>query len=171
LGYAGCINIIMSWNYSKFTFNPLNAKLNPICHLLALLGAHHILYVSRIRVNSIQINQPTRCSCFSRVYYSTFICGSTCFGRLPAHHQENTTALPHNRPDHDQQCSSRFLPKVEPEAPSVVVSSWWWAGRRPKRLSHIWTSSNKLIKNSCIWLVDLFESYDDARTCERQIYL
>jgi hypothetical protein len=34
-----------------WTFNPLNAKLNPIHHLLALLGAHHILHVSRIRVN------------------------------------------------------------------------------------------------------------------------
>jgi len=34
----------------KVKFNPLNAKLNPICHLLALLGAHHILHVSRIRV-------------------------------------------------------------------------------------------------------------------------
>ena len=31
--------------------NTLNFELNPICHLLALLGAHHILYVSRIRVN------------------------------------------------------------------------------------------------------------------------
>ena len=30
--------------------SPLNAELNPICHLLALLGAHHILHVSRIRV-------------------------------------------------------------------------------------------------------------------------
>jgi len=30
--------------------NPLNAKLNPICHFLALLGAHPILHVSRIRV-------------------------------------------------------------------------------------------------------------------------
>jgi len=30
--------------------NPLNAQLNPICHLLALLGAHHILHFSRIRV-------------------------------------------------------------------------------------------------------------------------
>ena len=29
---------------------PLNAELNPICHLLALLGAHHILLVFRIRV-------------------------------------------------------------------------------------------------------------------------
>jgi len=28
-------------------FNPLNAELNPICHLLALLGAHHILRISR----------------------------------------------------------------------------------------------------------------------------
>jgi hypothetical protein len=32
------------------SFNPLNADLNSICHLLALLGAHHI-HVSRIRVN------------------------------------------------------------------------------------------------------------------------
>jgi hypothetical protein len=31
-------------------FNTLNAELNPICHLLALFGAHHILHVSRIRV-------------------------------------------------------------------------------------------------------------------------
>ena len=31
--------------------NPLNAELNPTCHLLALLGAHHILHVSRIKVN------------------------------------------------------------------------------------------------------------------------
>jgi hypothetical protein len=30
--------------------NPLKAQLNPICHLLVLLGAHHILHVSRIRV-------------------------------------------------------------------------------------------------------------------------
>ena len=32
--------------------NHLNAELNPICHLLALLGAHHILHVSRIRVKA-----------------------------------------------------------------------------------------------------------------------
>jgi hypothetical protein len=29
--------------------NPLNAELNSICHLLALLGAHPIFHVSRIR--------------------------------------------------------------------------------------------------------------------------
>jgi len=33
-----------------FVFNPLNAELNPICHLLALLEAHHILHVSSIGV-------------------------------------------------------------------------------------------------------------------------
>ena len=31
-------------------FNPPNTELNPICHLLELLGAHHILHVTRIRV-------------------------------------------------------------------------------------------------------------------------
>jgi hypothetical protein len=40
--------------------NPLNAELNPICHLLALLGAHHILHVSRIRVNEELRNHCTR---------------------------------------------------------------------------------------------------------------
>ena len=32
--------------------NPSNAKLNPICHLLALLGAHHILHVNGLTVKS-----------------------------------------------------------------------------------------------------------------------
>jgi len=31
-------------------FNPLNAELNPFCHLLALLEAHHIFHVSVLRV-------------------------------------------------------------------------------------------------------------------------
>jgi hypothetical protein len=30
--------------------NPLKPELNPICYLLALLGAHHFLHVSRMRV-------------------------------------------------------------------------------------------------------------------------
>jgi len=33
--------------------NPLNAELNPTCHLLALLGDHHILHVSRVRVKAV----------------------------------------------------------------------------------------------------------------------
>jgi len=35
---------------SQCIYNPLNAKLNPTCHLLALLGVHCILHVSTIRV-------------------------------------------------------------------------------------------------------------------------
>ena len=34
----------------KEWINPLNPELNPICYLLALLGAHHFLHVSRITV-------------------------------------------------------------------------------------------------------------------------
>ena len=37
--------------------NPLNAELNPICYLLALLGAHHFLHVSRIWVKSLTLRQ------------------------------------------------------------------------------------------------------------------
>ena len=32
-------------------FNPLNAELNPTRHLLALVGARHIVHVSSIRIN------------------------------------------------------------------------------------------------------------------------
>jgi hypothetical protein len=34
----------------RMVLNPLNAELNPICHLLALLGAHHILHIGKKRV-------------------------------------------------------------------------------------------------------------------------
>jgi hypothetical protein len=36
------------------SFNPLNGKINPICHLLAVLGPHHILHFSRIKVNLVR---------------------------------------------------------------------------------------------------------------------
>ena len=34
----------------RIKINPLNAELNPICHMLALVGAHHILHASRVRI-------------------------------------------------------------------------------------------------------------------------
>ena len=40
---------------SKWLINHLNAELNPICCLLALLGAHHFLHVSRIRVKLLTL--------------------------------------------------------------------------------------------------------------------
>jgi hypothetical protein len=45
-------------NHMGVRINPLKSKLNPNCHLLALLGAHHILHVSRIRVNPPAPFQP-----------------------------------------------------------------------------------------------------------------
>ena len=36
--------------YDTDAINPLNAELNPICHLLALLGGATIVVVSRLRV-------------------------------------------------------------------------------------------------------------------------
>ena len=45
---------IAYWGTSVF-INTLNAELNPICYLLALLGAHHFLHVSRIRVKSLTV--------------------------------------------------------------------------------------------------------------------
>ena len=45
-----------SFPISKIFITPLNAKLNPICHLLELVGAHHILHVSRLKVNIIPLS-------------------------------------------------------------------------------------------------------------------
>jgi hypothetical protein len=56
-------------NTIKIYINPLKVELNPICHLLAILGAHLIFHVSRIRVKTA----PT---CFGAVTPSS---GSALF--------------------------------------------------------------------------------------------
>jgi len=43
--------------------NPLNAELNPMCHLLVLLGAHPVLHISRIRVNCNKKGSRFHCTC------------------------------------------------------------------------------------------------------------
>ena len=43
-------NIVKQLIARRLMFNPLKPELNSICYLLALLGAHHFLHVSRIRV-------------------------------------------------------------------------------------------------------------------------
>ena len=45
----------------KADINPLNAELNPICHLLALLGGATIVVVSRLRVKNESIYISTLC--------------------------------------------------------------------------------------------------------------
>jgi len=42
------VSAAFSWLFR--IYYGFNAGLNPICHLLALLAAHHILHVSRVRV-------------------------------------------------------------------------------------------------------------------------
>ena len=49
-------NVTWRWNkyvHSTTYVNPLNAELNPICHLLALLGTHPIFHVSGLRVKGL----------------------------------------------------------------------------------------------------------------------
>ena len=49
--YKNNLHVWVKFYVYSHLFNPLNTKLNPICHMLALLGVHHILHVSRLRVN------------------------------------------------------------------------------------------------------------------------
>ena len=51
---------ILTWIWNNLS--PLNAELNPTCHLLALLEADHILHVSRVGVKYKAISlQAWRC--------------------------------------------------------------------------------------------------------------
>ena len=100
---------------------------------------------------------------------------ATCFGRLHAHHQELTATLTASGFTLERGGSSvvgrGLLPprsKVKPEAVNAVVSSWWWAWRRPKHVERHKMSSNKPVK--LLHLVNLFELYDDARTYQRQSF-
>ena len=47
-----CFHLLGLMWLGCFFLNPLNAELNPICHLLAIL-AHHILHIGRVRVNVV----------------------------------------------------------------------------------------------------------------------
>jgi hypothetical protein len=49
--YLFCAFLYFKQNY--LLINSLSTELKPICHLLALLGAHHILHISRIRVKRL----------------------------------------------------------------------------------------------------------------------
>ena len=46
----GNVSVTLCFSSSRCCINPLNPELNPICYLLALLGAHHFLHVRSIRV-------------------------------------------------------------------------------------------------------------------------
>ena len=79
-----------------YIINPLNAELNPPCHLLALLGAHHILHVSRIRVKkkSTFIMTGIRTAYFPdklRSITTHFTCSITKYGIPDVSRDNNNT--------------------------------------------------------------------------------
>ena len=46
-----CVMPLVIRTVIVMVIKPLNAELNPICHLLSLLGAHHIFHVSGLTLN------------------------------------------------------------------------------------------------------------------------
>src|SRR5215475_7528989 len=77
-----------NWCICWLFMHPLNGELNPICHLLALLGGATIVVVSRLRVNInttgwtrsklIYMGLNNRCTYFLAVYYF-YSAAPTCF--------------------------------------------------------------------------------------------
>jgi hypothetical protein len=79
-------------------------------------------------------------------FYRWSVGGSSVVGRGLAGYTVQTTTGRLYRPDHDQQRWQHHAPTVKPEAVNAVVSSWWWAWRRPKHVERNKTSSNKIVK-------------------------
>jgi len=94
--------------------------------------------------HTIQINQPTRCNSFTSLLLDVYVRLNMFRAPLrPSSGEYNCTRslwfyhwsvavgalLVVVLWDHDQQRSDRHAPTVQPEAPSAVVCSWWWAER------------------------------------------
>jgi hypothetical protein len=93
-----------------YILNPLKAELSPICHLLALLGAHHILHVSRIRVNVqwlYDVNATIHCyisfATFMSISFHLVSDFSTCCSMLHAHTHTHTHTHVCNPQDTDSK--------------------------------------------------------------------
>jgi hypothetical protein len=120
----------------------------------------------------------------SQVYYLNFThtYSSTCFGHPHAYHQEVNNCssslwfyrwsvvvavlLVLVRPV-GQHCY-HHTPMVKPEAATAVVDLLMMGVRMPETCWAVCTSKLQTInlRNFCIWLVHLFETYDDAWTCK-----
>ena len=81
-----------STNISTEYFNPLNAELNPIYHLLALLGAHHILHISRMRVKHAAHSPFFSSKC--RLFHNATFFGSCIIHILHTEWVVNATPRP-----------------------------------------------------------------------------
>jgi hypothetical protein len=115
---------------------------------------------------------------------------STCFRRPHAHHQELNNYSSSlwfyrwslvvavllvvagpviNRPNHDQQHCYHHDPTVKPETATAIVELLMMGVRTPEKCSAVHKRQVINLRNCCIWLVDLFEMYDDARNCKALI--
>ena len=86
------------------TINPLNAELNPICHLLALLEDHHIFHVSGLRVK----HSPKHKSEIRVVFRKNILCCEKYSG-LPLVDHQYLKAMSHNSKALWSQATSSIL--------------------------------------------------------------
>jgi len=107
---------------TKYNLNPLNAKLNPIYDLLAVLGTHPILHVSRIRVkHKLTETKPKRQVLEYREYSSTENCRTKMSG-LPRGIFEKFRDVPNlNVPN------LRFLAKTLTTVCGHLAGKHWFA--------------------------------------------
>jgi hypothetical protein len=111
----------------------------------------HLMFVGPCIVVQFIKKNPKRCNNVSKVYYSTFIWSSTCFGRHTAHQQEPKTALAASGFSYVKGCWTcrwrtlsgtvchhlhvqRPFTYEKPEAVRAVLGSCWWAVCRSKHV-------------------------------------
>jgi hypothetical protein len=74
-------NNISKWQMGfNSAYKRLNAELNPICYLLALLGAHPIFHFNRIRVKTTEARGQTTIHCAE--FENECCCTSSAEGQL-----------------------------------------------------------------------------------------
>jgi len=80
-GVGSCWLFLLSHTtmHGSMNINPLNPELNPICYLLALLGAHHFLHVSRIRLKALVINVGTYLGKVTGVWICKIFISRVCY--------------------------------------------------------------------------------------------
>jgi len=94
--------------------------------------------------HTIQINQPTRCNNFTSLLLDSYVWLNMF--RVPLRPSSGTYNCTRSLWFYRWsvvvgallvvvwQTTTNNAPTVEPEAPSAVVRSWWWAERRPKHV-------------------------------------
>jgi hypothetical protein len=117
-------------------FNPLNAELNPICHLLTLLGAHHILHFSRISVKLLfhwlQFPHASPMSLFMTILQRNLWIVRTWTFIENSQRKSNKMQQLLDAVSVQQLHVQHTSTYAKPEATIAVLGSWWKAVCRPK---------------------------------------